>query len=158
MKKFNWETFYREKEQDSRLQKHMEEAGRAIAIGSQIYHARKAHGWSQKSLAHRVKTSQPNISRLENADYENYTLKTLQKVARVLGLKLDIKFAEPEKIDAVTIKTVKSRANQIVFDFLLSQENHPENSNRSGISVSSLYTQSNDIHEMTFHPTPNNHA
>ena len=73
------------------LKEEMERAGRAWDIAFQIYDLRKKSGLTQTQLAKLVKTSQSNISRIESADYEGYTFKTLEKVTKALRAKLEIR-------------------------------------------------------------------
>ena len=76
---------------DPSLKEEMEKAGRAWDIAFQIYDLRKKSGLTQTQLAKLVKTSQSNIARIESADYEGYTFKTLEKVTQALKAKLEIR-------------------------------------------------------------------
>lgn len=69
----------------------MEKAGQAIDIAYQIYDLRKKLGLTQIQLAELVHTSQSNIARIESAEHESYTFKTLEKVAKALKARLQIK-------------------------------------------------------------------
>ncbi|MEW6300808.1 MAG: helix-turn-helix transcriptional regulator [Thermodesulfobacteriota bacterium] len=62
-------------------------------IGQIIYDARTKAGLTQRQLANRLGTTQSVISRLENADYEGHSLSMLQRVAEVLGQKLELKLS-----------------------------------------------------------------
>jgi len=59
-----------------------------IRLADQITELREKHGWSQADLARKVGTTQSGIARLENPNYRNYSLATLEKVATVLGARL----------------------------------------------------------------------
>lgn len=76
---------------DPGFKEEMEKAGRAWDIAFQIYDLRKKAGLTQTQLAKLVKTSQSNIARIESADYEGYTFKTLEKVTKALKAKLEIR-------------------------------------------------------------------
>lgn len=69
----------------------LERAGQAWDIAFQIYDLRKKLGLTQTQLAKLVGTRQSNIARIEAADYTGYTLKTLEKVTRVLKARVEIK-------------------------------------------------------------------
>jgi len=59
-----------------------------------IVNARKSRKLTQKQLAELSGTRQPAISRLESGNYEGCSLKTLNKIAGVLGKSLKISFAD----------------------------------------------------------------
>ena len=63
-------------------------------VARMIYEARTKAGLSQKRLAALVGTSQPAIARLENADYRGHSLSILQRIARALKKRLDVRFVE----------------------------------------------------------------
>lgn len=73
------------------LQEEFDKAGQAWDIAFQIYDLRKKAGLTQKQLATLVGTKQSNIARIEGADYTSYTLTTLEKVAKALKSRLEIK-------------------------------------------------------------------
>ena len=58
-----------------------------------IYDARTAAGLTQKQLADRIGTRQPVIARLEDADYEGQSLWMLQRIAKALNRRLEIRLA-----------------------------------------------------------------
>lgn len=74
----------------------MEKAGQAIEVAYQIYDLRKIARLTQTQLAKLLHTSQSNISRIESAEYESYTFKTLEKVAKALKARLEIKIIPQE--------------------------------------------------------------
>lgn len=76
---------------DPTLKEEMEKYGRAFDIAFQMYDLRKKAGLTQTQLAKLVGTRQSNIARIEDAEYTGYTLKTLEKVAKALQAKLEIK-------------------------------------------------------------------
>lgn len=58
-------------------------------LGDVIREARKRQGWSQGELGERAGVSRPTIARVEaNSDV---TTATIAKVARVFGLKLELR-------------------------------------------------------------------
>ena len=69
------------------------ELGR-IRLADQIVELREKRGWTQDDLARKVGTTQSGIARLENPNYRNYSLKTLEKVAQALGAKLIVGLEE----------------------------------------------------------------
>lgn len=60
-----------------------------IKIGLEIKAAREAKGLIQKDLAASAGVSRVLVYRLENGDYKNPSLETLEKIAGALGLELD---------------------------------------------------------------------
>ena len=62
-------------------------------IGQMIYEARTKAGLTQTQLANRLGTTQSVISRLESADYEGHSLSMLQRIAEVLGQKLELRLS-----------------------------------------------------------------
>jgi transcriptional regulator with XRE-family HTH domain len=57
-------------------------------VAQLIYDARTKAGLTQKQLAGLIGTSQPNIARLEDADYEGHSLTMLQRIAKALNQRL----------------------------------------------------------------------
>ena len=58
-----------------------------------VYDARTAAGLTQQQLADLVGTKQPNIARLEDADYRGHSLTMLHRIATALNQRLEISFA-----------------------------------------------------------------
>lgn len=73
------------------LKEGLEQADQAWDIAFQIRDLRQKARLTQKQLAQLVGTKQSNIARIENADYTRYTLTTLEKVAKALKAKLEVK-------------------------------------------------------------------
>jgi DNA-binding XRE family transcriptional regulator len=65
-----------------------------LRLAHRIAELREKHGLTQAELAHKVGTTQAGISRLENPNYRNYSLKTLEKVAIALGARLKVELEE----------------------------------------------------------------
>lgn len=63
-------------------------------VGSLIYAARTAAGLTQQQLADRVGMHQSAIARLEDADYDGHSLRTLERIASALGKRIEIAFAD----------------------------------------------------------------
>ena len=59
-----------------------------LILADQIVELREKHGWTQAELAQRVGTTHSGIARLENPNYRNYSLRSLEKVAKALGARL----------------------------------------------------------------------
>jgi predicted transcriptional regulator len=61
-------------------------------IGTEIYQLREKAGVSQAELARRVGTTQSVISRLEDADYAGHSLAMLNRIAKALDHRVEIRF------------------------------------------------------------------
>ena len=66
-------------------------------LAEQIAALRRKQGWTQAELARKVGTTQSGIARLENPNYQNYSLKALEKVAAVLNARLIVGLEEVRK-------------------------------------------------------------
>lgn len=66
-------------------------------LANQIASLREKQGWTQADLARKIGTTQSGIARLENPNYRNYSLKTLEKVAAVLNARLIVGLEEIRK-------------------------------------------------------------
>ena len=73
-----------------------DELGR-LRLAHRITELREKCGLTQAQLADKVGTTQAGISRLENPNYRNYSLTTLEKVAAALGARLRVELEEPSK-------------------------------------------------------------
>jgi transcriptional regulator with XRE-family HTH domain len=62
-------------------------------LAEQIHEMRLDRGWTQAELAQASGKVQETISQLENPDYGNYTLKTLQRLAEAFDVALIVRFA-----------------------------------------------------------------
>lgn len=63
-------------------------------IATEIAYYREKRGLTQAQLAKMLGTSQSTIARLEDPFYDNYSLNTLRKIAKVLDLELVIMLRE----------------------------------------------------------------
>lgn len=73
------------------LKEEFEKADQAWDIAFQIYNLRKKAELTQTQLAKLVHTSQSNIARIESADYTGYTQKTLEKIAKALKARIEVR-------------------------------------------------------------------
>lgn len=73
------------------LKEGLRRADQAWDIAGQVYELRKKAGLTQKELADLVGTKQSNIARLESADYTSYTQKTLEKIAKALKARVEVR-------------------------------------------------------------------
>src|SRR5690242_13875552 len=63
-------------------------------IAKQLIALRKRRGLNQTELAQRVDTGQPAISRVERADYRNWSFNTLRRLAEAMDARLRV-YIEP---------------------------------------------------------------
>lgn len=68
-----------------------------LRLAHRIVELREKCGLTQAQLARRVGTTQAGISRLENPNYRNYSLKTLEKVAIAVGARLRVELEEGKR-------------------------------------------------------------
>lgn len=75
----------------------LEEARASAQVARQIRALRTWAGLTQRELAARIGTKHSVISRLENDDYEGHSLSMLRRIAKALGLRVEIRFVtDPE--------------------------------------------------------------
>jgi len=75
---------------DPSLKEEFERADRAWDIAFQIRSLREKRGLTQKELAKLAGISQPNVARIESADYQGYTLRTLEKISGALSARVNV--------------------------------------------------------------------
>lgn len=95
MKKTEVRTFrsrLREDLQDPEFRAHYREERQALKLAMKIIKLREKKGLSQQQLAKLMDTSQQAISRIESGEYDGFTLKTLEKLAKATGTQLKIEF------------------------------------------------------------------
>jgi DNA-binding XRE family transcriptional regulator len=73
-----------------RFRRGFEAESQKLAIGEQLTRLRREAGLTQAQVAQRAKTTASAISRYENANYDRYELRTLQRIVRACGGRLDI--------------------------------------------------------------------
>ena len=83
--------------EDSQLREMIEEETLNAHVARLIYEARKTAGLTQQQLADLVGTKQPDIARLEDADYQGHSLTMLHRIATALNQRLEIAFAPTGK-------------------------------------------------------------
>ncbi|MFB2967498.1 helix-turn-helix domain-containing protein [Aerosakkonema sp. BLCC-F183] len=76
---------------DLEIEEMVRESSLNAELAQLIYTARKQAGLTQAKLADRIGTKQSVIARLEDADYEGHSLSMLQKIARALNQRLEVK-------------------------------------------------------------------
>ena len=59
-------------------------------VGPFLSRLRIASGLTQEEVARRIRCKQPDIARLEDADYQGHTARTLKAVAEALGVEIVI--------------------------------------------------------------------
>jgi transcriptional regulator with XRE-family HTH domain len=84
-----------------------------IDLAMRLYELRKKAGLSQRRLAELLGTSQANIARWETPGYTNYTLKSLEKLARFFGVTLQIDLREAESTSMIKNKAYEMRPHYI---------------------------------------------
>lgn len=92
----NFDQYLKKQLTDPAFARRFKQAGEAWDVALQIAALRQKAGLSQKELAHRVKTSQQQICRLESPGYEGHSLSMLRRVARELNARVRV-VIEPEE-------------------------------------------------------------
>lgn len=80
-----------------RFRKLFEREYQNLLISEQIARLRHQAGLTQEALAKKIPTAKSVISRYESADYQNYTIGTLRKIAQACGAHLQILFTPCSK-------------------------------------------------------------
>lgn len=83
-----------EDDQESQLQVHL--ATICAQIAEEVYDARRRRGMTQATLATLIGTSQSAIARVEDADYDGHSIKTIAKIAVALELAVAVKFRDDD--------------------------------------------------------------
>ena len=81
-------------EKNREAKKYYEEYSHRFDLAEKIREMRDAVGLTQKQLADKIGTTQSGIARLEDPDYESYSLATLKKIAHFFKKELIIGFEE----------------------------------------------------------------
>lgn len=87
----NYKDFLNEQLQNKSFKKEYDALEAEFSIIQAMLDARKASGLTQKDLAERTGIAQADISKLENGN-ANPSLKTLQRLADGMGMKLKLEF------------------------------------------------------------------
>jgi ribosome-binding protein aMBF1 (putative translation factor) len=72
-----------------------------LKVAQMIHDSRTKAGLSQRQLADLIGSKQPVIARLEDADYEGYSLTMLQRIAEALDQRLELRFVPSAKHTAL---------------------------------------------------------
>ena len=78
---------------DPKTQAMADDATVNAMVATLIYKARSKARLTQQQLADLVGTKQPVIARLEDADYQGHSLSMLQRIAKALDRRLEIRLA-----------------------------------------------------------------
>jgi transcriptional regulator with XRE-family HTH domain len=81
-------------ENDPETQELVEQATVNALVAKLIYDARAKAHLTQTQLADLIGTKQPVIARLEDADYEGHSLSMLQRIAKALNRRVEIRLAK----------------------------------------------------------------
>ncbi len=87
-----------EKMSDKKFRMRFFIAESSALIAEQIIALRKRRGYNQKEVAEKVGTKQPAISRVEQADYRNWSFNTLRSIAEVLDARIRVSIEASEDI------------------------------------------------------------
>lgn len=91
MKMSNFDDFLKDQLNDADVKKEYDALAPEFSIIQAMIDARKASGLTQKDLSERSGIAQSDISKLENGN-GNPSLRTLQRLAEGMGMKLKIEF------------------------------------------------------------------
>lgn len=83
--------YLREEMKDPEFRRLYEAADIELRVALEITKAREAKKMSQRELAAALKTRQQTVSRIERGS-QNVTIQTLDRIARVLGRDLQVRF------------------------------------------------------------------
>jgi DNA-binding XRE family transcriptional regulator len=92
MKKTNFDGYLEEQMRDPAFAARFRQAGKAWDVALKLATLRRRAGFTQKTLARRLKTSQQQVSRLESPGYEGHSLSMLRRVAKVLHARVRVVF------------------------------------------------------------------
>lgn len=93
-------------------------------LAAQIHVIRKQRGWSQEKLASESGIAQERTSKIESADFDSLTIKTLQKFSRAFDAHLHISFVPFSKgiLDTTNLTTARLEVTPRVQDLAASQK------------------------------------
>lgn len=94
--------------------------GKLLELSEQICIQLEDLNWSKKDLAQKMNVSQAFVTKLLNGK-NNYTLKTLVKVAKTINLNINIRF---EKEDEQKESLQESSSSWLVSDEIIECENN----------------------------------
>jgi transcriptional regulator with XRE-family HTH domain len=93
-KLITFEDFLKEEFKDKEFEKGFYREVEKARISFEIAYFRKKANLTQADLAKKINTSQSAIARLENPDYQKYSISVLRKVAEAFGLELVVSLRE----------------------------------------------------------------
>lgn len=96
---------------DAEMLELLEEQRQQADIAQQIHDLRTAAGLTQRELAARVGTTASVICRLEDANYDRYSLVMLRRIAAVLDSRVTVRFT-PASEKVKTAKKASRRSKQ----------------------------------------------
>lgn len=92
MKMRRFKDYLKEQLKDPVVRKAFEREKRKLEMAARIADIRRKKKLTQAQLARKMGTTQQTVSRLESGEYDGYTLKTLERVARATKSHLVIEF------------------------------------------------------------------
>jgi ribosome-binding protein aMBF1 (putative translation factor) len=99
---------------DQTIRAKIETAAADLHMAQLIYDARKEAGLTQQELAQLVKTRQPVIARLEDADYSGHSMTMLRRIADALGLRIELRMVLPNGSKPRKHSASKTRRRKLV--------------------------------------------
>jgi len=91
IKATDFDDFLQEELKNPEFKKWYDFYGKQVEIFYNLLLLRKEKGMTQAELAKKIGTSQSNVARLERGQ-QNFTVETLDKIAKVFGKELKISF------------------------------------------------------------------
>lgn len=91
-----------------------EALGEEFAFLDEVLRARAEAGLSQAQVAERVGTTQSAIARLESgAQRHSPSIATLQKYAKALGYRVEVKFVKERGLTSASTRTRRDRSSRL---------------------------------------------
>jgi ribosome-binding protein aMBF1 (putative translation factor) len=106
----DFDVYLRRKLADPVFAEHFEDEGGKYDLAHRVRDLREAAGLSQAEVAERMGTKQPSIARIERAEAWP-KIETLQKLARVFGMRLQIDFVPAPRKRRSKKKVAAARAS-----------------------------------------------
>ena len=91
IKATDFDDFLQEELKNPEFKKWYDFYGKQVEISYNLLLLRKEKGMTQAELAKKIGTTQSNVGRLESGQ-QNFTVETLDKIAKVFGKELKISF------------------------------------------------------------------
>ena len=90
----------------------IEEGMEKDKIAMQIYTLRREKGLTQQQLAEKAGTTQSRISKIENDDFEGYTLSFLKRIAQAMDCQVDVTIRQPRTCAQAGAAAARKRSSQ----------------------------------------------